>query len=376
MKQSLQALRLFFPADFVASLSEESFLYRLLCVQHSKAETWRQDINDCLELALRYKLKDADLKARLQKGDWETFSAAINELRCAKFLEGLFGIGSLRWHPRGREGKVGEFEVVLGNLDKPIFVEVKTIVPRELEEMEERVKDKLRQYAEQVDIPCLLQVTIRKAGNLGDFNGGKFKKFLGEELSKVNIGDIEKVHKLPDYRDEGTGLHLEIGILPTLEELRLQSCRIGIIGGEARFSEDHVYIRHSLKRAVSQLPKEKPCLVLLCSSTGFPIDEDDMLNALQGTLAVRHELITDELASNTREPEAFRQPDGFYQPRRNSRLSATGAYQGNFTEKGIQGKLQIYHNPWAANPLDYYIFEGKDVRQLIKVEEGRMEWRN
>lgn len=375
MEQSLQALKLFFPPDFVALLSEESFLYKLLCEQHPKAETWRQDVNDCLELALRYKLNDADLKARLQKGDWETFSAAINELKCAKFLEGLFGIGSLRWHPMGRKEKVGEFEVVLSNLDKPIFVEVKTIGLRELEKMEERVKDKLRHCAEQVDIPCLLHAGVKKAGNLEDFNGGKFKKFLREELSKVDTGDIEKVHKLPNYSDERTGLYLEIGILPILGELRLQSCRIGIISGEARFSEDHVYIRHSLKKAKSQLPKEKPCLVLLCSSTGFPIDEDDTLNALFGALGVRYPLISDK-STPAIEPKPFRQPDGFYQPRGNSRLSVTGVYQESFTEKGIQGKLQIYHNPWAANPLDYSIFEGKDVRQLIKVEEGCMEWRN
>lgn len=375
LRQSLWALECFFPPDFVASLPEESLLRELLCAQHSRAEMWRQHISDCLELALRYKLRNADLKARLQKGDWETFSATINELRCAKFLEKLFGIGSLRWHPPGRKEKVGEFEVVLSNLNKPIFVEVKTIVPRELERMEERVKDKLHQYVEQVDIPCFLHVTIRKAGDLEDFNGRSFKKFLREELSKVNIGDIEKLRKIPDYRDDRTGLHLEIGILPILGEPRPQSCHIGIISGEARFSKDHIHIRHSLKKAEVKLPEEKPCLVLLCSSTEFPIDEDDILNALLGTLGIHYQLISDESASAP-EPEPFRQPDGFYQPRRNNKLSATGVYQRIFTERRIEGKLEIYHNPWAANPLDYSIFEGKGVRQLIKIDEGRMEWRD
>jgi len=100
-----------------------------------------------------------------------------------------------------------------------------------------------------------------------------------------------------------------------------------------------------------------------------------MLNALLGTLAVRYQLITGAAVSGS-EPETIRQPNGFYQPRRKRKLSATGFYQENFTEEGIESQLEIYHNPWATNSLDYSIFEGKDVRQLIKVEEGRMEWRN
>jgi len=114
VEQSLQALNCLFPPEFVASLlpddSKRGFLYRLLYEQSSKAKVWRQGINDCLELALRHKLVDADLEARLKGGDWETFTAAVNELKCAKLLEGFFGIDSLHWHPQGRERKIGEFE--------------------------------------------------------------------------------------------------------------------------------------------------------------------------------------------------------------------------------------------------------------------------
>jgi len=376
MKQSLQTLEYFFPRDFVASLPEESFLHKLLREQHSRAKIQRQHISDCLKLALSYKLADADLRARLKKADWESFAAAINELKCAKLLERLFGIDSLRWHPQGRKGRVGEFEIVSGNLIKPIFVEVKTIFPRELERIEECVMDKLRQYAEEVDVPCFLHVTVRKPSDLEDFSGKRFKRFLRQELSKLNIEDTEKSHKLPDYSDDRTGLRLEIETLSIPGKSGLQSCHIGIIGGSARFIKDEDYIHHSLQRAYEKLRKgQQPCLVLLCSSTEFPIDEDAMLNALLGTLAVRYQLITGAAVSGS-EPETIRQPNGFYQPRRKRKLSATGFYQENFTEEGIESELEIYHNPWAANPLDYSIFEGKDVRQLIKVEEGRMEWRN
>ncbi len=376
MKQSLQALEHFFPPDFVASLPKEERLHKLLCGRHSRAKIWRQHISDCLELACRYKLVDADFKARLNKGDWESFSATVNELKCAKFLEGIFGINCLHWHPPGQERRVGEFELVPGGLNKPIFVEVKTIVPRKLERMEDHIKDKLRQYAEQVRIPCVLDVTIKEAGNSGCFRGRGFKKFLREELSKVNIANMENPHELPDYRDVRTGMRLKIRILPNSPKLRLRSCHIGIVGGEARWSKDDDYIRHSLKKAEGQLPREKqPCLVLLCSSPEFPIDEDSVTDALFGALVVRYQLINDELASDT-EPEVSRKLDGFYRCRRNRKLSATGLYQENLANGGIAGKLEIYHNPWATNPLDYSVFEGKGARQLVKVEEGCMKWRD
>lgn len=375
MKESLQALEYFFPPAFVASLPEENHLRKLLCEQRSKAKVWRQHINDCLELALRYGLADADLKGRLKK-DWETFIAAINELRCAKFMGELFGIDSLHWHPQGQRGRIGEFEVCLSNLDKPIFVEVKTIFPRELERIENQIMDKLHRYAEQVAIPCFLDVTIKDVGNLEDFSGRRFKKFLREELSKMNVGDVESFHKLPDYEDGGTGLHLEVGIFPTSPEATLQNCHIGVIGGEARFLENHVYIRHSLRKAEAQLPEGKqPCLVLLCCSTGF-IDEVDMLNALFGTLGIRYPIITN-VAASASEPESIRQPDGFYQPWGNKKVSGTGLYRENLTERGIESKLEIYHNNlWARNPLDYSIFKGKGVRQLmVKINEGTYKYK-
>jgi hypothetical protein len=327
-----------------------------------------------LELALRYKLEGSDLEARLRKGDQEAFSATINELACAKFLEALFGIDTLRWHPQGRKRQVGEFELVLTNLSKPIFVEVKTIVARELERMEKRIMDKLSRYTEEVDIPCCLRVTIRKLGDSEDFSGKRFKRFLGQELNKLNIKDTEKSDKLPDYSDDRTGLYLEIETLSIPRKSGLQSCHIGIIGGEARFVKDEDYIHHSLQKAYEKLREEQqPCLVLLCSSTGFSIDEDAMLNALLGTFAVHYQFITG-VAVSTSEPETIRQPNGFYQSRKNRKLSASGVYQENITEEGIKSGLEIYHNPWAASPLDYSIFRGKGVRQLIKVGEGHTEW--
>ena len=173
-----------------------------------------------------------------------------------------------------------------------------------------------------------------------------------------------------------------VGSPPVIETLSipmkssLQSCHIGIIGGEARFVKDEDYIHHSLQRAYEKLQEgQQPCLALLCYSTEFPIYEEAVLNALLGTLAVRYQLITGVPVSASKS-ETIRRPNGFYQPRRNRRLSATGVYEENLTEKRMEAKLDIYHNPWAANPLDYSILGGESVRQLIKVSEGHMEWRD
>ena len=135
--EPFQYLKRLFPPDFIASLLEESFLHRLLAEQRPEADIWRKRIDDCLELAYRYNLVDADLEARLKKGDWESWQASMNELRVAKLLEGLFGTDCLRWRPQGREKREGEFELVLNKTDKPIFIEVKTILPRDLENLEQ-----------------------------------------------------------------------------------------------------------------------------------------------------------------------------------------------------------------------------------------------
>ena len=102
-----------FPPEFVASLSDENYLYRLLTDEDSRLDDWRNNVNECLELAYRYDLVDADLEARLKKGNQESWQATMNELRVARIMEEIFGRGCLRWHPQGRKQKVGEYELVL-----------------------------------------------------------------------------------------------------------------------------------------------------------------------------------------------------------------------------------------------------------------------
>ena len=345
-------------------------MYRLLTDEDPGLDEWRNSVNECLELAYRYDLVDADLEARLKKGDRESWQSTMNELRVARVIEEIFGTGCLRWHPQGQKQKVGEYELLLNEIDLSIFIEVKTVFPRDLERLEDQIINKLFRYAEQVPVPSFLNVYIEVPGTLESISGKKFKNFLFRELSTINTNDLaEKESKLPDYVDNSTGLHLKIGTLPIKPKKKEQNCHIGLIGGGARALENEAYIKHSLSKAYEQLPRgEKPCLVIICPSSAFPIDEVEMLEALLGHLAIRYYYRQNR--RSIKEPETIRKPDGFFQPRRNRKVSAVGLYKG----RNIEKPLELYHNPCATNPIPESIFIKKGIRQLIKASDTEMKW--
>jgi len=363
----------FYYDDFINSLPKDSRLYKILTVDLPQTENLRVEIDKCLELAHRYELLDADLEARLRSPDGQTWQSAMNELRVALKFENLFGNDCLYWHPEGREKKVGEFELLVS--DTPIFTEVKSIFPRELEELERRLKDKLFKSVESIPFPFALDIQVREVGDSENFSISKFKQFLKRELSKIDYEHNKNLQsKLPDYTDPSTDTILGIEILPISPEPDQENSYIGCIGGKARFIHNEVYIRHSLSRAYTQLPEgSQPSLVILCSETEFPIGEHSMLNAVLGTLAYR---ISRHSTGTPSKAEPIRKPNGFFRPDRNRRLSATGLFTHKYTEESIEQTIEIYHNPFAMNPMDYSIFREKAVRQLIKKNDREMEWIN
>jgi len=222
-----------------------------------------------------------------------------------------------------------------------------------------------------------LSAHITSPGTSESFSGKKFKNFLTRELSAINPDDLkQKSIKLPDYKDDNTGLHLEIETLPIKPRKKEVASHISIIGGEARFVANKEYIQHSLAKAYEQLPRGKqPGLVILCPSTAFPMDEHDMLDALLGSLAYHVYQSTGKKAK-VPEPEAFRKLDGFYRHRHHQhrQLSATGLYLEGYSENSVEQGLEIYHNPFASNPLSQSLFQGKGVRQLVKKNDQEMGW--
>ncbi len=366
-------LQKLFPADFVTALVKGNFLYALLCETGTKATLWRKHIDDCLELAYRYSLVDADLETRMKTDDWEFWQSAVNELIVAKYLESVSGRDSLHWHPQGRKRKVGEFKVVQDNAG-PLFVEVKTIFPRELEALEGRIRLKLSRFAEQVPIPALLSLRILEVGKSENMSGKRFKTFLNKQLSAVRISENRKEPvQVENYKDDVTGLVLKVEILPISPD-GLTHCRIGAIGGKARFSANDEYIKHSLRGAYEQRPSgTQPYLVILCSPIEIGIDEHDVLNALLGKLAFRVYLAKGA-GVDLPPSEPFRKPNGFYNPQRNRRLSATGLYSEQWHGDCFEQRLEIYHNPFARYPLDESLFRSNSVRQLVKKNDEEMQW--
>ena len=180
--------------------------------------------------------------------------------------------------------------------------------------------------------------------------------------------------KLPDYLDNDTGMHLIIETLPIIPKENENNCHIGIISGGARQILNEIYVNHSLYKAYKQLPVgTQPCFIILCSSTGFPIESHAMLNALIGTLAYRVYLRTSS-AEKVPESEPFHQPNGFFQATRNRKLSIVGLYTEKLTESAMETNLEIYHNPFTINPVPDSIFMKDGIRQLVKASNTEMKW--
>lgn len=376
MAESMDALKYFFPPSLIDSIPEDHFLHGVLCDQDVSAECWRQDINGCLELAMTYELVDTNFIARISKGDSESFTATINELRCAKYLEEHFGTGSLRWHPQGREGKIGEFELVFSDFDDSIFTEVKTIFPKGRDDLEHRIKQKLGSLVEQIALPLWIIVTIKDVGRVENFKEREFKRFLQEELIKIDPSMAKANEmitvKLPNYVDSATGLHLEITAYPSIQN-ELQNCRTLMIMGEVGPIGRKYRIRNTLDKAYEQRPNGKqPFVVLLCTGNLFHIDQDDMIAAL---LSDPHVQISVSGNGSIGEPEPYYKLDGVLRHEYRRQLSAVGHYASKYKDEKIERTLVIYHNPFALNPIDENIFQGKVARQWIRTGETQMGWK-
>jgi len=362
--ESYEYLRKSFPPDFISSIPKDNFLHRLLLEKYPKFDIWRKQIDDCLELAYRYNLVNTDFKGRILKGDWESWTATMSELKIAKHIEELFGLNCLSWRPQGRERKVGEFELTLDKIETPIFIEVKTILPRPLERLEQRIADELRSCVKDIRMPFGLSMHLENAGDRDGFSRRSLKDFLIRELNKVKVREKTTSYSLSDYRDENTGLHLT-----RIEAYPYDKSHSNMIylGFNARWGGSSEFIKHSLDKAREKKP-DSTFLVILCPSPNYLIDEVDILNAWLGTEKM---IITFDEEGKAISDEMVRTPDGFF---KHKEISAFGVYTEDFKGDKIEENLIVYHNPLAAFPMDISIFSHTGVKQLIKKNETEMEW--
>ncbi len=293
----------------------------------------------------------------------------MNELRVAILIEQIVGVNCLRWWPLGKNRQIGEFEISIEKSNMSVFCEVKTVLPRDLERLEQRVSSKLRNCIKKVALPFAIIVHLENAGEIENFSEKNLEKFLEEELSKLSTKEKDKIYKLPDYQDK-TGLHLKINASPSKKS---KNCYLGICSFNARWGNRETYVKHSLGKAYTKLDGTKPSLVILCPSPNHLIDEDDMLNAWLGTGTV---VVTFGEDGTAKEEEFMRKPNGFCLKR--PKISAVGIYKGKkVNEEGeVLHYLDIYHNPLANIRIDESIFKGHGVKQLVRKNNREMEWIN
>ncbi len=371
----LEAFRAVFTDEAIAKMPSDSLLRSLVTEKHPNFTIWRTEMNSCLELAQRYDVLDADLIARITNADYSVHKAALNELKVAGYLEGKFGTDSLKWHPDNIKGGKGEFALYYTS-EQAIFIEVKTIFPREQESLKSCIIDKLRKYTEQVKLPYVLDITIKDTGTSENISGQRYKNYLVQELQGKTIESLNgEPCALGDYCDRSTGMVLNVSLLPLIRRKNDgRGCIVGVIGGEAGFLADDDYVKHSLDKAYEQRPLEDiPFLVILCCNTAFPIDEHSMSDALFGSSALRY-YQSEGLEASIREPEWFRRLNGVYHPTHRRNLSATGLYIERFVDPSLEKKFEIYHNPFSTRQIQPDVFANRCDRQLIKKNDTEMEW--
>jgi hypothetical protein len=198
----------------------------------------------------------------LRKQDEKSWLAAIAELEVAQLL-GDAGIEFCA-EPAGRVGKYGELQIVS---DPPVFVEVKTLFDDPDGTLRERVRRKLwhstRLVGRQLGITGVVEfVHIRR---LTDFSQRSFERRL-REVATPGVGVRNDV-----FTDK-SGFEIEFRYRPQ------PSLRSLAPVGPWHFSwgtDTNPYER-AIRRALKQLPPDRPNLLILRSYIEFPLDAEDV----------------------------------------------------------------------------------------------------
>lgn len=121
------------------------FMYAILVEAGEECDGYRRELEDLLEVGERLGMLDAQMAGRLVSRDISSFLAAFSELETAKFLDDRrFKVTAA---PTGSPGRVGDMQV---ETEHPVFVEVKAVLDRSEEAIEQRVISGLIRYAEDV----------------------------------------------------------------------------------------------------------------------------------------------------------------------------------------------------------------------------------
>lgn len=309
-----------------------------------RARIFRNQLDQCLELAYHKGIVNSDLKARMTNPDVTVFDSAFYELKVAKFIESRGN--EIRFYPAGKDRRKLEYEATgrQGNC----LVEVKTLFESETEKKEHETLIKLWETISQVESGFRL--------TLGDFTLGKdfskrdFRQWLKTELAAMSSsshgGTITYAGK--------SGFMISIGVTAIPNQIGGRSIpdRLSLGRIVVRTESDWPGWRVSriIRRAAEQLPKKgKPCLIVVCNEGGYGLFDEEFGALLYGNKHVDHEFaLLDRIGA-------------IFSRKQNTRVSAVGFYSSTIHRGTIFEELGVYHNQYAESPIDMSMFGSTTV---------------
>jgi len=117
-------------------------------------------------------------------------------------------------------------------------------------------------------------------------------------------------------------------------------------------------IASKISKKTQQLPKDSKSMIVVCP-TDPTMERDEIEDALYGTPIPSFDTNTGDFVGTRRdERRVFRES-------RNTRVSAVGFYTWSAFNKGMITSEMIYHNPFAARPIDPSLLARKGVEQFV-----------
>jgi len=353
---------------FIQSLIKNRFYFNnyLLWLLSSKepytVSSWTE-ITRCLWI-----LHECDVvthfKDKLRSTDEHIFKSYQTELDYASYYkERGFNVELEPSLPNS--GKNPEF--VIASDELKVYFEAKNIFWEEM--MKERaLTTQIQGTLGKIDELYVFSIFFSPELSIGDI--GSLRKLFFDSLKQLGANQPfpVKIH----YRPAGKVL-AEIVV-----HGRPNKLSYGYLGGiqrsEAFALPNSEWIRRKISKKVPQLP-ETEADVIVIEPGDFGISKDSMVDALYGDEEV---VFTKNSSTNDFSAKAHRKRNGFYQPNKNTRISAIIFSDKKFRENAAVIRWKsVFHNPFAKKPLDRSLFDDKNVEQFMPIENGdsvKMTW--
>lgn len=360
-------LEIIFPEDKIRKLSDSDWRYRIMFDKEPQDSEMRDCVKRLLDFAERQDVLDAGMLARLGNEDYDQFQSAIHELAVAEFLS---YVGSIDWHPPGRDLRIGEFNLSPEGY-KPIFVEVKTI----FDSLEERKGynnwNTLREVAHSVFSPFHISAEITRLEC--DVVPKHFRAWLQRQVTSLKgvLTQLDQQQQITfkDKSEDGSITEIEADFVKCRDDDLPTSCGF-TSGGLSNLRKRMIEV---IDGALGQLPDNQPTLVVI-ASPGWSLGKNEMLAAMFSPPKITYKMSTEPVVNKQQEDLTLLYDlEGIVQPAIRTRLSAVGAWHHKWT-KEPQGSLEIYHNPLCGKQIPHHALEAPNVCQLVPKERGTMEW--